>query len=177
MVPEDEYGRCILSWALANAGRSVDAVAELKHAIALNPHYPTAHSDLAEQYAILGLSEEAIAEAREAMRLGSVDPIDFWRHYGIVVAQFAAGNYAEALGGARKVLTLKPGLVRGALFLAASAATAGEADEAAAAIALCRAKIPDLRLGNVAPGVLPRYVQDEHHERFIAMLRKAGLPE
>lgn len=176
-VPEDEIGRCVLSWALANVGRSLDAVGELRHAIAINPEYPTARSDLAEQYAILGRPEEAIAEAREAMRLGSVAPIDFWRHYSIVMAQFALGNYEEALQGAHHVMKRKPGLMRGSLFLAASAAAAGQLAEAQAAIAYCRDNLPDLRLSNVAPGILPRYVQDEHHHRFLKMLGLAGLPD
>ena len=132
-------------------GRSLDAVGELRHAIAINPEYPTARSDLAEQYAILGRPEEAIAEAREAMRLGSVAPIDFWRHYSIVMAQFALGNHEEALQGAHHVMKRKPGLMRGSLFLAASAAAAGQLAEAQAAIAYCRDNLPDLRLSNVAP--------------------------
>lgn len=177
MVPQDEIGRCVLAWALANAGRNLDAVGELRHAISINPAYPTARSDLAEQYAILGRPKEAIAEAREAMRLGSVAPIDFWRHYSIVMAQFTLGNYDEALTGAHHVMKLKPGLMRGALFLAASAAAAGQLAEAQAAIAYCLANNPELRLSNVAPGILPRYVQDEHHHRFLEMLGRAGLPD
>lgn len=177
-VPDDERGRCILSWALANMGRSVQAVAELKHAIALNPDYPTPYSDLAEQYAILGRVEEAVAAAREAIRLGSsVDPVDFWWYYGLACAHFAAGDYAEALENARKVMRMKPGLLRGSLMLAATTAALDEAEEAAAAIARCLELVPVLNLGNVAPGVMPRYAQDEHHARFLAMLRKAGLPE
>jgi DNA-binding SARP family transcriptional activator len=176
MVPEDDHARWVLAWALGNAGSNAEAVAQLDHARTINPNYAGLYSELAEQYATLGESEKSIAAANESIRLGSLGVVEFWRHHGLACAHFAAGDYAEALENARKVLRMKPGLLRGGLMLAASAAALDHTDEAAAAIARCLELVPDLKLGNVAPGVMPRYVQDEHHARFLAMLRKAGLP-
>jgi len=176
MVPDDDHARWVLAWALGNAGRNAEAVGHSEHALTLNPNYAGLYSELAEQYATLGQSEKAIAAANESIRLGSLGVVEFWRHHGLASAYFAAGNYVEALAHCRKVIRMKPGLLRGSLMLAAAAAAIGETDEAAAAVARCLELVPDLRLGDVAPGVMPRFVQDEHHERFLAMLRKAGLP-
>lgn len=175
-APEDVFTRCVLAWALGNAGKHEAAVEELKYAIRLNPLYPTLHSDLAEHYAVLGYASEAIAECAEAIRLSADDVVSFWRYHSIAVAQFAAGNYADALENARRVMREKPGLLRGALMRAASAAALGLIDEAAQTMADVLRERPDLRLSTVSPGVMPRYVQQAHHVLLLSMLEKAGMP-
>lgn len=175
-APEDVFTRCVLAWALGNAGKHEAAVEELKYAIRLNPLYPTLHSDLAEHYAVLGYASEAIAECAEAIRLSADDVVSFWRYHSIAVAQFAAGNYADALENARRVMREKPGLLRGALMRAASAAALGLMDEAAQTMADVLRERPDLRLSTVSPGVMPRYVQQAHHVLLLSMLEKAGMP-
>ncbi|MBC2836514.1 BTAD domain-containing putative transcriptional regulator [Paragemmobacter straminiformis] len=175
-APEDVFTRCVLAWALGNAGKHEAAVEELRYAIRLNPLYPTLHSDLAEHYALLGYASEAIAECAEAIRLTADDVVSFWRYHSIAVAQFAAGNYAEALENARRVMREKPGLLRGALVRAAAAAALGLKDEAAQTVADILRERPDLRLATVSPAFMPRYVQDPHHSVFLDMLAKAGLP-
>lgn len=175
-APEDVFTRCVLAWALGNAGKHEAAVEELKYAIRLNPLYPTLHSDLAEHYAVLGYASEAIAECAEAIRLSADDVVSFWRYHSIAVAQFAAGNYADALENARRVMREKPGLLRGALMRAASAAALGLMDEAAQTMADVLRERPDLRSSTVSPGVMPRYVQQAHHVLLLSMLEKAGMP-
>ena len=116
---------CILSFALECAGRIDEAIVECRHAISLNPSYPSAHGDIAELFALRGQVSEALREANEAIRLGTHDVIDFWRHHSMVVALFAGGNDRRALEVARKVVRTKPGFVRGALYWAAAAAATG----------------------------------------------------
>lgn len=176
-VPEDVFSRCVLAWALGNDGQHAAAVEELQYAIRLNPLYATLHSDLADHYAMLGYVNEAVTEVEEAIRLSAEDVVSFWRYHTLAVAYFAAGNYAMALENARRVMRDKPGILRGALFHAASAAAVGLEDEARRTIAYCLHQRPDLSLATVAPGFMPRYVQDRHHNRFLDMLRRAGLPE
>lgn len=176
-APDDVFSRCVLAWALGLDGQHEAAVKELRYGIHLNPTYATVHSDLAEHYAMLGYVSEALSEIDEAIRLTNDDVVSFWRYYTVTVAQFAAGNYGAAVENARRVLREKPGLIRGALFLAASAAALGFKNEATEAIRFVLAERPEIRLGNVAPGFMPRYVQDRHHEQFLANLRAAGLPE
>jgi Flp pilus assembly protein TadD len=175
-VPDDEIARVVLSFAFLGAGRIDEAIVECRHAINLNPSYPSARGDIAELYALRGQVTEAVHEANEAIRLGTHDVIDFWRHHSMVVATFAGGDYRRALDVARKVVRTKPGFVRGALYWAASAAATGNSDEASRAIHHSLSQLPHLNLGNVSPGFVPRYVKDHHHSRFLEMLARAGLP-
>jgi DNA-binding SARP family transcriptional activator len=175
-VPDDEIARVVLSFALETAGRIDEAILECRHAINLNPSYPSARGDIAALYGLSGRVDEAVHEANEAIRLGTHDVIDFWRHHSMVVALFAGGNDRRALEVARRVVRTKPGFVRGALYWAASAAAAENQEEASRAIHHCLSQLPHLNLGNVSPGFVPRYVKDEHQSRFLDMLSRAGLP-
>jgi DNA-binding SARP family transcriptional activator len=175
-VPDDEIARCVLSFALESSGRIDEAIAECQYAISLNPSYPTGHGDISMLFALRGQVSEAVREANEAIRLGTHDVIDFWRHHGLVVALFAGGDDRRALEVARKVVRTKPGFVRGALYWAATASATGNNEEASRAIHHCLSQLPHLNLGNVCPGFVPRYVKDHHHSRFLEMLSRAGLP-
>ena len=175
-VPDDEIARCILSFALESSGRIDEAIAECQHAISLNPSYPTGHGDISMLFALRGEVSEAVREANEAIRLGTHDVIDFWRHHALVVALFAGGDDWRALEVARRVVRTKPGFVRGALYWAAAAAATGNNDEASRAVHHCLSQLPHLNLDNVCPGFVPRYVKDHHHARFLEMLSRAGLP-
>lgn len=175
-VPDDEIARVILSFALEADGRIDEAIIECRHAISLNPSYPSARGDIAALYALRGQVSEALHEASEAIRLGTHDVIDFWRHHSMVVALFAGGKDRRALDVARKVVRTKPGFVRGALYWAAAAAATGNSEEASRAMHHCLSQLPHLNLGNVCPGFVPRYVKDHHHSRFLEMLSRAGLP-
>jgi hypothetical protein len=88
-----------------------------------------------------------------------------------------AADYEAALQEAAKVARWRPDFLRGPLLWAAAAAALERPDEARAAIERCLAQQSDLRLGNVVPHFLLRFARDEDHERLLALLRKAGLPE
>jgi len=176
-VPDDEIARCFLAFALSTAGRIEEAVVELCQSISLNPNYANAHGDLAALYALKGQTEQALHEANEAIRLGPLDATEFWRYHSIAVAKFASGDDAEALEVARQVVRTRPDFVRGALYWAATAMATGNDEEASRAIHHCLSQIPELNLGNISPVYVPRYVNDAHQRRFIAMLARAGLPD
>lgn len=175
-VPDDEIARCILSFAYEWDGRIDEAIVQCQHAISLNPSYPSGHGDIAMLFALRGQVGEAVRAANEAIRLGTHDVIDFWRHHGLVMALFAGGDDRRALDVARKVVRTKPGFVRGALYWAATASATGNNEEASRAIHHCLSQLPHLNLENVCPGFMPRYVRDDHHARLIEMLSRAGLP-
>ncbi|MDX8522680.1 BTAD domain-containing putative transcriptional regulator [Mesorhizobium dulcispinae] len=175
-VPDDEIARCILSFAYLCDGRVDEAIVECRHAVSLNPSYPSGHGDLGELYGLRGQVSEALRSANEAIRLGTHDVIDFWRHHALAVALFAGGDDRRALEVARRVVRTKPGFVRGALYWAAAASATGNNEEASRAVHHCLSQLPHLNLGNVCPGFMPRYVKDEHHARFLEMLSRAGLP-
>lgn len=175
-VPDDEIARCILSFAYECDGRIDEAIVQCQHAISLNPSYPSGHGDISMLFALRGQVSEAVRAANEAIRLGTHDVIDFWRHHGLVLAMFAGGDDRRALEVARKVVRTKPGFVRGALYWAAAASATGNNEEASRAIHHCLSQLPHLNLGNVCPGFMPRYVRDDHHVRLLEMLSRAGLP-
>ncbi|MFO1088153.1 MAG: BTAD domain-containing putative transcriptional regulator [Hyphomicrobiales bacterium] len=175
-VPDDEIARNVSAWALSIAGRHEEAVAELNHAIRINPNFPGAHSDLAEQHALLGNIEEGKVAIRQSIKLNGFDPSDYWQHFVMAMIEFAANRNAAALEEARRAVRAQPGYVRAAIYWAAAAAGAGEGEEASRAVKHCLAQMPDLRVSNVAPGVTTRYVDDALHARFLQLLEKAGLP-
>lgn len=177
VAPNDEIARCELAWALSNAGRHAEAADQLRHAIDLNPRSPNARGDLAEQLALLGRSAEAIEELDAAFAMSGYDPLEFWRQSTIATARFAMGSYSETLDVARQLVRAKPAFLRGVVFWAAAAAADGHVDEARKAIGHLRGLAPDIRLENLIPAYFTRYVQDDHHQRLLTMLRKAGLPD
>ena len=175
-VPDDEIARTYLAFALLCGGRHHEAISELKHAIEINPDYPNARGDIAEHYALMGQTDEALREATAALRTTAYDPIAFWRHHYVALAKFAAGDDMGALESARRVAKLKPGFVRGTLYWAAAAAATGNSDEASRAVQHSLSYLPYLRISNVSPGFVPRYIRDEHQDRFLRMLARGGMP-
>jgi predicted Zn-dependent protease len=176
-VPDDEIARVVLSYALLHADRREEAIAELNHAILLNPHYPSAHGDLAEILALQGRTDDAMRCVEESTRLRANDPTAFWRFHTTVIAKFAAGDDWGALEMARKVVRAKPDFLLASVYWAASAASTDNFGEAAQAVERCLSCIPDLTLANVSPRLAPRYTQDRHQGKLLEMLRKAGFPE
>src|SRR5262249_26117111 len=126
--------------------------------------------------AALGRPKEAIEACQLALRLNPRDPSNFWRHYAIASAQFVAGDYKASLQQSKSIAHSRPLLMSGIIW-AASAAALGNTEEAHAAVDYCLAQRPDLRAGSVAPDFMLRFARDEDHERLLALLRKAGLPE
>jgi hypothetical protein len=111
------------------------------------------------------------------LQLNAHDPTYFWYRAGLATAHFVEGNYEAAIREAKIAARSRPDYLRASLFWAASAAALGKTDEARAAAQHCLAKVPDLCLRDVVPRFIMRFASDEDHERLMALLRKAGLPE
>jgi TolB-like protein/class 3 adenylate cyclase/cytochrome c-type biogenesis protein CcmH/NrfG len=173
----DERAHWLMGMALGHAGRLEDAVAACERGLAINPNSSSILMDMGSFLALLGRHEDAIAACRLTLRLNPRNPANYWCHSAIATAHFVAADYEAALHEATKVARWRPDFLRGPLLWAAAAAALERPDEARAAIERCLAQRPDLRLGNVAPHILLRFARDEDHERLLALLRKAGLPE
>jgi adenylate cyclase len=176
LAPRDEWAHLLMVWAYMEAGRLEDAIAECNCALEINPSCSIVHSNLGACLALLGRPQEAIEACQLALRLNPRDPSNFWRHSYIALAHFVAADYAAALQGGKKVARSRPHL-QGAIIWAAAAAALDNIDEARSAVEYCLAQRPDLRVGSVVPGVVLRFARNEDHERLLALLRKAGLPE
>jgi hypothetical protein len=112
-----------------------------------------------------------------ALKLNPRSPTNHQRHFTIALALFAAGDDSAALREASRVLHQRSDYLRAAAVVAAAAARLGRKAEAAAAVALLRARCPDLQGAAVAPRLMPRFVLVADRERLIAGLNAAGLQE
>jgi len=92
------------------------------------------------------------------------------------VAHFVEGDYAGCLRDSKRLCRPRPFLASGIMW-AAAAAGLDDAKEARAAVDYCLAERPDLRVASVAPTFMLRFARVEDHERLMALLRAAGLPE
>jgi TolB-like protein/cytochrome c-type biogenesis protein CcmH/NrfG len=175
LAPGDEYAHWVMAGAYAEAGRLEDAVAECETGLEINPNCAVILQRLGACLAPLGRTQEAIKACRLAIQLDPRNPANFWRHSHIAVAHFVAADYEAALQESRKVARSRQHL-QSAIIWAASAAALGKADEARTAVEDCLRQRPDLRISKV-PGIVARFARDEDHDRLVAFLLKAGLPE
>jgi tetratricopeptide (TPR) repeat protein len=178
LAPRDELAHLLMAWVweYCASGRLEDAIAECERGLEINPNCSLIHANLGFALAALGRSRESIEASRLALQLNPRDPSNFWRHYAIAVAHFAAEDFPAALQQAKKTALSRPHLQSGIIWAAASAAL-GDRGEAHAALEYCLAQRPDLTVGAVVPHFMLRFARDADHERLLALLRKAGLPE
>jgi TolB-like protein/DNA-binding SARP family transcriptional activator len=178
LSPQDERAHLIMAWAWAYAatGRLEEAIAECERGLEINPNSSLILGNLGAYLAASGRSQPALDVLHLALRLNPRDPSNFWRHYAIAAAHFAAEDYAAALQQARKTALSRPHL-QSAIIWAASAAALDDANEARMAVDNCLEQRPDLRVGIVVPHFMLRFARDADHQRLLALLRKAGLPE
>lgn len=178
LAPHDERSHLVMAWAWAYAasGRLEEAIAECERGLEINPNSSLILGNLGAYLAASGRTQEAIEACRLALKLNPRDPSNFWRHYAIAAAHFAAEDYAAALRQARKTALSRPHL-QSAIIWAAAAAALEDTNEARAAVENCLAQRPDLKVGIVVPHFMIRFARDADHERLLALLRKAGLPE
>jgi len=176
LAPRDEMAHYVMAWAYDEAERLEDAVAACERGLAINPNCSLILSAMGACLGPLGRPQEAIDACRLALQLNPRDPSNFWRHSSIAIAHFIAADYGEALREGKTVAQSRP-FLRSAIIWAASAAALGKTDEARTAVAYCLAQRPDLHVGGVVPGNIRRFARKEDHERLLALLRKAGLPD
>jgi TolB-like protein/class 3 adenylate cyclase len=176
LAPRDEWSHCFMAQAYALAGRLEDAVTECELGLEINPNCSTIITDRGSYLAHLGRPREAIEASRLALRLNPRDPENCWPQYHLAKAHFAAGDYAASLEESSRLARSRP-FLRSGIIWAASAAALDNVDEARRAVDYCLAERPDLRIGDVVPGLMLQFSLNEDHERFLMLLRRAGLPE
>jgi TolB-like protein len=177
LAPSDEYAHLTMAWAWAYAlGSLDDAIAECERGLEINPNCSMIMGNLGLYSAAQGRSNEAIQIIELALKLNPRDPSNFWRHYAIAVAHFAAGNFSACLLVSRKVARSRTHLPS-AIFWVASAAALNKADDMTAAIGDCMTQRPDLRVSMVVPNFVLRFASDESHNHLLRLLGQAGMPE
>ena len=178
LAPRDELAHLAMAWAWAYcaSGRLEDAIAECERGLEINPNCSLIHANRGFYLAALGRSQEAIEASRLALQLNPRDPSNFWRHYAIAAAHFAAEDFPAALQQAKRTALSRPQLQSGIIWAAAAAAL-GDRSEARAAVEYCLAQRPDLTVDAVVPHFMLRFARDADHERLLTLLRKAELPD
>ena len=141
-----------------------------ERALGLNPNSDLIVVQQGELLTWLGRPLEGIEWIVRAMRLNPYHPERFWNHLGR--AQFAAGQYAEALQSFSRIT--KPDHTHHA-FMAAASAAMGNTTSAAAHTAEVLKLKPDFSAATYLATL--HYKQESDREHHREGLSKAGLPE
>ncbi len=152
-----------------------DAIADLRHAVSLDPNFSFAHAALAHAYAFSGDYGAALAEAAYAERLSPRDPMAAIWLTGRSYAYFALGRHAESLAAARASADLNPDFPSALRLIAANEAVLGRPEAARAAIDALLAALPGNTITATVAGLPIR--DDDMRARYADALRQAGLPD
>jgi serine/threonine-protein kinase len=118
-----------LAWARFHDWDWGTAEKEFKHAVSLNPSYPTAHVWYADFLGAMGRFDQAQAELDRALETNPLSPV-------INLAQasrlYYARQYSQAIEQCQKTLVIDPAFVPGHLLLGRAQLQAGRLPEAAA---------------------------------------------
>jgi adenylate cyclase len=169
---DDNDSRChrILSTIYTHLREFDRAEFHSDRSIALNPNDAQAALSRAGLLQRLGRAEEGIEWGRKAMQLNPYHPNWYWETLGKVL--HSAGHYAEALDAYSRIVG-RPSFYHA--YVAACHAELGQMDEARKHAALALQAKPDFSV--TAWGTRLPFKHETDLQRFLAGLRKAGLPE
>ena len=164
----------------AQQGRFEEAILAYKAALAANPNFALPRLLIANCLNSLGRFEEALAVARDGVRVSPRDPQLNQFHLAASDAALALGHDEDAVEWARKSVDAHPSYVWGYVHLASAYALNGQLTEASTALATANKLRPGITIadfyvdwsnptGNAAATAAL--------ERQMDGLRKAGMPE
>lgn len=156
-------------------GQYQEAIAAYQRAIDLNPNFALAHGLLGESLAWDCQSDAALAAVGRAMRMSPRDPFNAMHLLAAGIAHFSAKRYFEAIECERRALQERPRLVAALRMLAVCYAEVGKTDEGRAAISEVMHLEPDISMRKLS--VRRGYSRQTDQERYVAALRRAGIPE
>jgi tetratricopeptide (TPR) repeat protein len=145
--------------------------AETERAIALNPNSATTLAALGEKLNIVG-DPRGILLVRKAVKLDPFHPT--WFNFAIALYHFDKGEYEEALAAARKINI--PGYFWPQMFLAAIYGELGRQSEARSALEELLKLYPGFTTEKLIEELQKWNYGDDRIRRWVAALRKAGLP-
>ncbi len=116
-----------LAEALANSGRTPEAIPHLEQALRLRPGFPEAENNLGDDLRQLGRPQEALPHLERALRL---QPTFAEAHNNLGAALMMTGRSVEGIAEFNEALRLKPGYAVARLNLGLARANAGQPDQA-----------------------------------------------
>jgi adenylate cyclase len=173
--PSDPFAHTALARVYNTYGEHDAAIEHCDRAISLNPSYASAHFGRARALWLAGRPEEALSSIDEAMRLSPKDPMTTAFMTGRSISLTLLGRYDDALDWARRAVRQPNAVLFASVAELAALGWLGRSDEAVTALERVRMFKPDADMQYVM-AVHP-ITEPECRERFVAGLRKAGLPE
>jgi adenylate cyclase len=156
------------------SGRHDDAIRRLRRGVELEPNSSLAHGMLSAAYAFGGEADLAIQQTQEAIRLSPRDFLNVIWHITAAWAHLSAERFEDAAECARRAADWNPAFADAHGVLAAALAHLGRMAEARASLDAFTGLIS----GHVADQLAARpFRRPADRERYLAGLRKAGLPE
>jgi class 3 adenylate cyclase/TolB-like protein/Flp pilus assembly protein TadD len=163
-------------------GHFEDAIAASQVVISQNPGEPWAYKEVGLSELYLGRFQEALTWFERADQIGPRDPSRWTWLEPIGRVQFFLGHDEEAVRFLRLTIDANPKDVRAYALLAGVYALSGHRDDAAAALAECLRRRPDMTIERFfgdwsvpLESTSPDYRRQ--HERFRDGLRLAGMAE
>jgi TolB-like protein/cytochrome c-type biogenesis protein CcmH/NrfG len=170
---EDPWAHHALGCVYLLTRRFDDALGEFSSALRLNPNFALTQAIYGLTLTYCGRWKEGDIAARRSLRLSPRDPMSAL-YYGVAsYAQFVGCHYEEAVQLAQAAIRLRSDYVGAHRLLVASAAMAGRADIAAAALDALRRAQPNVSLAWIATQM--PFQQDTEREHYVEAFRRAGL--
>jgi len=162
--------------ALAHLAGDVDGgIALIDKALVLNPNLAAAWYLGGFLRTVRGDPDGAIEFLTRAMRFSPLDPEMFRMQAGMALSHLFAGRFDAASSWAEQSFRAAPTFLAVVAIIAASHAIAGRTEQARTAVEHLRKLDPTFRISGLENWLPIR--RPEHLARFVAGLRKAGLPE
>ena len=127
---------------------------------------------LGTAFAFDGQSDQAVIRSNLALRMSPQDPQNAILNVGLAAAHYLAGQFAEAIGCARKAVRQRSGWPPSHRIYCASLAQAGQLDEARAVLDRFKEIRPDISIAWIGQNVP---YQPGPMAKFIEGMRIAGL--
>jgi adenylate cyclase len=156
------------------SNRHDDAIARVTRATELDPNSSLARGYLGTALSFSGEPDRSIAAIEDAKRLSPRDYLRVVWHTVAAWSHLHAERFAEAIACAKQAIEFNPAFPDSHGILAAAAAHLGQAADAQAGLAAFVQLLPGLTLTD--PRLIRPFRRPADHERFLAGLRKAGLP-
>jgi len=167
----DEYCHWAMTCAHILRKQHDRAIASLHRALEINPHCSIVHGSMGTVLAWAGDPEGSIQRNELALRINPQDPTNFFRRFGLALAHYMAGRYAEAALHAAAVSETRPAWWLGQLIYCASLAKLQRRDEATVVLADLRRLRPGFDEATLE--VLP-FARSRDLEHLADGLRHAG---